>query len=110
MMHGNTLVLAILVIVLATFFTRLFPFLFFRKGQAIPPVILYVGRYLPPTIITIILVYSFKSAELAAYPYGLPELIAAAFAVVMHLWLRNFLFSILGATILYMVLIQAVFV
>ena len=109
-MTGNTLLFAIIIIILVTFFTRLFPFLFFRKGQVIPPLISYIGRYLPPTIITIILVYSFKSTELMVYPYGLPELISAVFVILMQLWRHNFLISILGGTFLYMLFIQFIFV
>ena len=39
-----------------------------------------------------------------------PQLAAAAAVVVLHLWKRNNLLSILGGTVLYMVLVQAVFV
>ena len=108
-MTGKTLVLAILIIAAVTFFTRLFPFLFFRQGQSIPPLVTYIGRFLPPAIITIILVYSFRSTTPAVFPHGLPELIAAGFVIIMHLWRRNFLISILGGTFLYMFLIQVVF-
>ena len=109
-MTGKTLILAILIIAAVTFFTRLFPFLFFRKGQRIPPLVSYIGRYLPPTIITIILVYSFKSTSLTVFPHGLPELIAAVFVILMQLWRHNFLISILGGTLLYMFLVQAIFI
>ena len=39
-----------------------------------------------------------------------PQLAAAAAVVVLHLWKRNNLLSIFGGTVLYMVLVQAVFV
>jgi branched-subunit amino acid transport protein AzlD len=109
-MSVEKLTLTIIVIVLITFFTRVFPFLFFRKNQPIPPYILYIGRYLPPAIITIILVYSFKSVTIAAFPHGLPELIAAAFIIAIHAWKRNFLISILGGTLLYMLMVQRIFI
>ena len=39
-----------------------------------------------------------------------PQLISVAAVVVLHLWKHNNLLSIFGGTILYMVLVQAVFV
>ena len=39
-----------------------------------------------------------------------PQLAAAAAVVVLHLWKRNNLLSIFGGTVLYMVLVQSVFV
>ena len=43
-------------------------------------------------------------------PHGAPELIAIAAVAGLHLWKRNVLLSIAGGTVLYMVLVQAVFV
>jgi branched-subunit amino acid transport protein AzlD len=106
-MSPKQLFFAILIIALVTFFTRVFPFLFFRQNREIPPNIAYLGHYLPPAIITIILAYCFKSVRLNAAPYGLPELVAALTVVVLHLWRHNFLLSILGGTLLYIVLFQS---
>jgi branched-subunit amino acid transport protein AzlD len=39
-----------------------------------------------------------------------PQLIAGAAVVVLHVWKRNNLLSIFGGTILYMILVQVVFV
>jgi len=39
----------------------------------------------------------------------LPSLIACGAVVALHLWKKNNLLSILGGTVLYMVLIQLVF-
>ena len=41
---------------------------------------------------------------------SVPELIAIAAVAGLHLWKRNVLLSIAGGTVLYMVLVQAVFV
>jgi len=41
--------------------------------------------------------------------HGLPELIAIAAVVALHLWKRQMLLSIAGGTVLYMVLVQLVF-
>ena len=45
-----------------------------------------------------------------ATPHGLPEFIAVAIVALLHIWKRNNLLSIGGGTLLYMVLIQMVFI
>ena len=47
--------------------------------------------------------------DVAAYPHGLPSLLAALAVVALHRWKRNMLLSIAGGTLCYMVLIQWVF-
>ena len=80
------------------FFTRLCPFLFF------PP-----GKVLPPAVIGMLVIYCLKAVSITSYPYGLPEFIAVAVVILLHVWKRNNLLSIGVGTVLYMVLIQAVF-
>ena len=41
--------------------------------------------------------------------HGIPELIAIAAVVALHLWKRQMLLSIAGGTIIYMLLVQFVF-
>ena len=47
--------------------------------------------------------------DLLGPTHGLPELIAAAAVVGLHLWKKNTLLSIAAGTALYMVLVQVVF-
>jgi len=106
-------VLAIAVMAVITFLTRALPFLLFDRGGNPPKVVLYLGKVLPPAIIAMLIVYCLKGlrdANLADPAQWAPQLIAAAAVVALHLWKRNNLLSIFGGTILYMVLIQAVFV
>ena len=110
--------LAIIFTVAGTiFFTRLIPFLFFPKGKEIPPIIRYLGRVLPPAVIAMLIVYCLKgvtfyclkSVSVLAVPFGLPEFIAVAAVIVLHVWKRNNLLSIGVGMALYMFLIQVVF-
>ena len=55
-------------------------------------------------------VYCLRSISWLSAPHGAPELIAIAAVAGLHLWKRNVLLSIAGGTVLYMVLVQAVFV
>ena len=97
----------ILVMAGVTALLRFLPFLVFRKHT--PPYIAYLGRVLPPALIGMLVIYCFKDVSFAAAPHGLPELIAAACVVVLHVWKRNSLISILGGTGIYMLLVQFVF-
>lgn len=101
--------LIIIVVAAATFSTRVVPFLFFPKGREIPGVVQYLGRVLTPAIIGMLVVYCLRNVSLAAPPHGLPEAAAVAVTAGLHVWKRNNLLSIGTGTILYMVLIQAVF-
>ena len=56
-----------------------------------------------------LVVYCFKGVSLLAWPFALPEFIAGAFVVLVHKWRHNMLLSIGGGTVLYMILVQAVF-
>ena len=108
-------VAAIAVMAAVTFLTRALPFLLFDRGGAPPKVVLYLGRVLPPAIIAMLIVYCLRNTTfgfdgtLASCAGWLPQLLAAAAVVLLHLWKRNNLLSIFGGTALYMVLVQAVF-
>ena len=61
-------------------------------------------------IIAMLMVYCLKGTSLLEWPYGLPELIAVAAVVMLHLWKKNTLLSIGVGTVLYMLLVQFVFI
>ena len=100
---------AVLIAVMAavTMLLRWLPFLIFHKHT--PSYILYLGKVLPTAIIGMLVIYCLKDVDVLRSPYGLPELMAGAATVGIHVWKRNSLISILYGTIVYMVLIQLVF-
>ena len=100
---------AILVAIMSavTILMRFLPFIVFRKH--IPPFIMYLGKVLPPAMIGMLVIYCLKSVTPVVYPHGLPELIAGLMVVGLQAWKRNSLLSILAGTVIYMVLVQAVF-
>lgn len=100
---------AIAVMAVVTFLTRALPFLLFGRGNRVPRVVLYLGKYLPPAVIAMLIVYCLRGVSFAAASGWLPSLIAVAAVVALHLWKKNNLLSILGGTVLYMVLVQLVF-
>ena len=101
---------AIAVMAIVTFLTRALPFLLFDRGSAPPKIILYLGRVLPPAIIAMLIVYCLKDISFAQAGGWVPQLISVGAVVGLHLWLRNNLLSIFGGTILYMILVQKIFV
>jgi branched-subunit amino acid transport protein AzlD len=88
-----------------TLFTRLFPFLFYRNRD-LPPVLTYIQRYIPPIIMTVLVIYCLHGVDWVGAPHGIPEIVCIVAVAALHLWKRNPLISIFGGTILYMVLIQ----
>lgn len=102
-------VLAIAIMAGVTFLTRFLPFLLFDRGEAPPKVVIYLGRVLPPAIIAMLIVYCLRGVSFAAPGGWVPQLVSVATVVILHLWRSNTLLSIFGGTILYMVLVQAVF-
>jgi len=97
----------IAVMALGTALLRFLPFLIFRKRT--PPYIAYLGKVLPPALVGMLVIYCFKDVSFMTAPHGLPELIAAGSVVLLHVWKRSSLISILGGTAIYMVLVQLVF-
>ena len=100
-------VVLIAVMALTTATLRFLPFLVFTKRT--PTYVVYLGKVLPAALIGMLVVYCLKDVQVASAPHGLPELIAGAGVVLLQAWKRNSLLSILAGTLLYMVLIQAVF-
>ena len=107
----TTLQIAALVAVMAvvTFLTRALPFLLFGRGGEPPKVVLYLGRFLPPAVIAMLIVYCYRGTTFAEPGGWLPGLIAGLAVVVLHVWKKNNMLSIVGGTVLYMALVQAVF-
>ena len=103
-------VAAIAIMAGITFLTRALPFLLFDRGEAPPKIVLYLGRVLPPAVIAMLIVYCLRGVSFAAPAGWAPQFIAVLAVVVLLVWKKNNLLSIFGGTILYMILVQAVFV
>ena len=99
----------IAVIALVTAALRFLPFLIFRGSRQTPRYIEYLGKVLPYAIMGMLVVYCLKGITFTALFNWLPQLIASAAVVFLHLWKRNTLLSIISGTVLYMILVQLVF-
>ena len=102
-------VLIIAVIALVTAALRFIPFVVFNGKKEPPAYINYLGRVLPSAIMAMLVVYCLKGVSFHSVATFLPELIASVVVVLLHVWRRNTLLSIVGGTVIYMLLVQLVF-
>lgn len=102
-------IITIAMCVVGTMLTRFLPFLVFRSKRPTPRYIQYLGRVLPGAIFAMLIIYCLRDVSLLQGSHGLPELMAIAVTVGLHLWKRQMLLSIAGGTICYMLLVQFVF-
>jgi branched-subunit amino acid transport protein AzlD len=104
------IVITIITIAFGAMATRFAPFVLFPEGKHPPELVSYLGRVLPPVMMGLLVVYCLKDIHIVTSPHGLPELIAIACIVAIHLWRKNVLLSIGCGTALYMFLVQMVFI
>ena len=101
-------ILIILICAVCTQIERALPFLIFG-GRPVPRIIHYLGTILPMAVMTTLVIYCLRNITFTAAEHFLPQVIAVAVTVGLHLWRRNTLLSIFGGTACYMLLIQLVF-
>lgn len=108
---NNTLYVVLVIVVIAsvTALLRFLPFLIFNGNRSVPKVIHYLGMVLPYSIMAMLVVYCLKGISFVTYSDWLPELISVIGVVILHVWKRNTLLSIIGGTACYMLLIRFVF-
>lgn len=110
-MSGNIHCILILsVMALVNITIRALPFLLFQKEDKTPEFVVYLGKVLPPAMMSFLIVYCVRSVDVTSGNHGFPELIGILTAMFLHAWKRNTLLSISAATIVYMILVQAVLV
>ncbi len=108
-MKSSYIVAAIIMMMLATMLVRFLPFIIFERGGKVPAIIEYLGKVLPPALMSFLIIYCIRSIDLTTGDHGLPELIGVATAMGLHFWKRNTFISIGVATLLYMFLVQVIF-
>ena len=96
---------AIGVTALVTWALRAFPFLLFGD-RPLPKTIRYLGRVLPPAIMTVLVIYCLRDTSFVRFPYGIPEVAACAVVVILQFIKKNMYLSIIAGTVCYMVLLR----
>lgn len=107
-MSASQVLITIGVAVLATVLTRALPFLIFSEKRSLPKFVEYIGKVLPGAVFGLLVIYCFKSVSIFQSPFGIPELVASAAVVAVHLWKRSMLISVLSGTVVYMVMVQGI--
>ena len=102
-------ILIVAVVAVVTIALRFLPFFIFGGKRKTPEIILYLGKVLPYAIMGMLVVYCLRSIYGSSVEVGVAQLMACVAVVLLHLWKRNTLVSIIGGTAVYMVLVQMVF-
>lgn len=97
-------------VTVGTVITRFLPFLVFKKAMPEHSWITYLGKVLPYAAIGLLVVYCLKGVTLTQMPHGIPEAIAILITAGLHYWKGNTLLSIGAGTVVYMVLVNVVFI
>ena len=95
----------IAVTALVTWALRAFPFLVFGN-MPLPEMVHYLGKVLPPAIMTVLVIYCLRETSFIQYPFGIPEIIASLLVIVLQMIRRNMYLSIVAGTVCYMILIR----
>ena len=102
-------IITIAAAVLGTMATRFLPFLLFPAHKKTPPLVLFLGKLLPPAVMGMLVIYSLN-VQLLGGTHGLPEALAIALLLALQLTLRNALITIGVSTVFYMLLVQKIFI
>ena len=96
---------AIAVVALVTWGLRAVPFILFGS-RPLPKTMRYLGRVLPPAIMTILVIYCLRNTAFDCYPFGIPELASCILVALLQIVKRNMYLSIIAGTFCYMMLIR----
>lgn len=88
-----------------TWALRASPFLLFGS-RPLPEIMRYLGKELPPAIMSVLVIYCLRDTNFGDFPFGLPELAACVLVVVLQIVRKNMYLSIIAGTVCYMALIR----
>lgn len=96
------ILLAILVASAITLAVRAFPFLLLSHRKEIPEWLMFVAKRLPVAVIAILVLYSLKHVTFDSFSNWVGEVVSLAVVILVHLYKRNTLASVLLGTLCYM--------
>lgn len=109
MSNSAQAMLLILTMMAVTMGTRFLPFLLLGDKRQTPPFISYLGKVLPYAIMGMLVVYCLKGVSVTQLSSVAPAALGVVITAGLHLWKHNTLLSILGGTVMYMLLVQMIF-
>lgn len=109
-MNNKEILITALMIVIGTAFLRFLPFFIINKSLSENKYVQFLGRILPYSMIALLVIYCIKDINIIKFPYGLPEIISIILVAVFQIIKRNVLISIGLGTVIYMFLVQIIFI
>ncbi len=106
----NQTFIIMLMVAIGTIVTRFLPFILFKNIKSNNQYISYLGQVLPYAAIGMLVVYCLKDVSITSPTYGLAEFLSILSIIILHNWKENTLLSIGAGTLIYMGLVQLVFV
>lgn len=94
------------VVIIGTLITRFLPFILFPSNKNTPKYIEYLGTVLPFATTGMIIIYCLKDTSFKQSTDLISKIISILFIIIIHKLKSNMLYSIIGGTICYMILIQ----
>lgn len=72
------------------------------------PLVAHLGAAMPVGVMAVLVVHSLRDVPVAVPPHGLPAALALAVTAGLHLWRRHVVLSVVGGTVVHVVLLSAV--
>lgn len=108
MPSDGSILASLTVILVVTFALRALPFVIIEPLRS-SAYVSFLGRYMPVGVMLVLVVYTLRDVSFTGPSHGIPEALALLVTVVVHLWWRNALLSIVAGTGLYVLLVGTVF-
>lgn len=105
-MDNRYIFLSIVIIAIVTSVLRFLPFIIFNDKVKVPAFVEYLGKILPYSVMGMLVVYCLKDMEFSSIQKFLPSTIGVVITVLVHLWKKNTIYSIIAGTLVYMILIR----
>lgn len=107
-MKASTLIIYIAVATIITFLLRLLPLVFYTRLKNIPPLFNRLTDVLPLAIMAILLVYCLRDGFKAPLTSGLALSGGTIVTVLVHLFRKNTMLSIICGTAVYMIILRII--
>lgn len=107
-MNNTQALLVLITLSLVTILLRELPYMLFKGDRPIPKWLEYLGKVLPFACMGMLLVYCLKDLSFTAVSGFVPELLACGVILLLYIWKKNALLCIIGGTVFYVVLVNAV--
>lgn len=102
--------ISVAIAALVTALIRFLPFIIFSDKEKIPKIVRRLSSSLPYAIMGMLVVYCLKDMSfVGGVSNFLPAIIASLVVVLLHLWRKNTLLSIIAGTVSYMLMVQLIF-